>query len=333
MSHANISVFVPHLGCPNRCSFCDQNIITGTVKLPNGEDVRNAVNTAKSSTNYNSENTELAFFGGSFTAIDREYMIELLESAYEFVKSGEISGIRISTRPDCIDAEVLGVLKQYGVTAVELGAQSMCDEVLEANNRGHNALDVKKASELIKSFGFRLGLQMMTGLYKSTYEIDKFSAEEIIKLKPDTVRIYPTITLSGTQLESLVKSGEYIPPTLEETVQLCAELLDLFELHGIKVIRTGLHTIKQSRYVAGSWHPAFRELCDSKRYYNKVIKLLPQKGEYILHVNPKEISKVTGNKRENILKLAESGYKVNVKGDDSLEPMQVTFERMNNSCF
>lgn len=333
MSHANISIFVPHLGCPNRCSFCDQNIITGTVKLPNGEDIENAVNTAKLSSNFDPHNTELAFFGGSFTAIDREYMLELLESSYEFVKSGDISGIRISTRPDCIDTEVLGVLKQYGVSAIELGAQSMCDDVLKANNRGHNAEDVKKASELIKSFRFRLGLQMMTGLYKSTYEIDKFTAQEIVKLKPDTVRIYPTITLSGTQLESLVKSGEYIPPTLEDTVQLCAELLDLFELHNIKVIRTGLHTIEQSRYVAGPWHPAFRELCDSKRYYNKVIKLLPQKGEYILHVNPKEISKVTGNKKANILNLEESGYKVSVKGDDSLEPMQVTFERMNNSCF
>lgn len=333
MSHANISIFVPHLGCPNRCSFCDQNIITGTVKLPNGEDIENAVNTAKLSSNFDPHNTELAFFGGSFTAIDREYMLELLAAASRFVKSGDISGIRISTRPDCIDTEVLGVLKQYGVTAIELGAQSMCDDVLKANNRGHNALDVKDASDIIKFYGFQLGLQMMTGLYKSTYEIDKFSAEEIIKLKPDTVRIYPTITLSGTYLESLAKSGQYTPPTLEETVQLCAELLDLFESHGIKVIRTGLHTIEQSRYVAGPWHPAFRELCDSKRYYNKIIKLLPQKGEYILHVNPKEISKVTGNKKANILNLEELGYKVNVKGDDSLEPMQVTFERMNNSCF
>ena len=333
MSHTNISIFVPHLGCPNRCSFCDQNIITGTVKLPNGEDIENAVNTAQLSSNFDPHNTELAFFGGSFTAIDREYMLELLAAASRFVKSGDISGIRISTRPDCIDTEVLDVLKRYGVTAIELGAQSMCDDVLKANNRGHNATDVKEASELIKSYGFQLGLQMMTGLYKSTYEIDKFTAEEIVKLKPDTVRIYPTITLSGTQLESLVNSGEYIPPTLEDTVQLCAELLDLLELYNIKVIRTGLHTIEKSRYVAGPWHPAFRELCDSKRYYNKVIKLLPQKGEYILHVNPKEISKVTGNKKANILNLEELGYKVSVKGDDSLEPMQVTFERMNNSCF
>lgn len=333
MSHANISIFVPHLGCPNRCSFCDQNIITGTVKLPSSEDVENAVNTAKSSVRYNPKTTELAFFGGSFTAIDREYMLELLAVASQFVKSCDICGIRISTRPDCINTEILEILKEFNVSAIELGAQSMCDEVLTLNNRGHNSCDVKKASELIKSYGFSLGLQMMTGLYRSTYEIDKFTAEEIIKLKPDTVRIYPTITLSGTYLESLAKSGEYIPPTLEDTVQLCAELLDLFELHNIKVIRTGLHTIEQERYVTGPWHPAFRELCDSKRYYNKIIKLLPQKGEYILHVNPKEISKVTGNKKANILNLEELGYKVNVKGDDSLEPMQVTFERMNNSCF
>ncbi len=333
MSHSNISIFVPHLGCPNRCSFCDQNIISGAEKSPKTEDINKSVLTAKASLNYNSATTELAFFGGSFTAIDREYMVELLSAAKRFVDAGDISGIRISTRPDCIDEDVLQLLKQYGVKAIELGAQSMSDEVLKANNRGHRAVDVINASSLIKSYGFQLGLQMMTGLYKSTYEVDKFTAKEIVLLKPDTVRIYPTITLFGTKLEALVKSGEYIPPSLDETVDLCAELLDLFELNEIKVIRTGLHTIDESRYVAGPWHPAFRELCDSKRYLNKIIEILPEKGEYILSVNPKEISKATGNKKANIIKLKDLGYKVSVKGDGSLEPLQVTFERMNNSCF
>ena len=328
MSHANISVFVPHLGCPNRCSFCDQNIITGSVKLPHTKDIEAAVMTAKSSRRYDSKSTELAFFGGSFTAIDRSYMLELLTAANRFITAKDICGIRISTRPDCIDDEVLEILKGYGVTAIELGAQSMSDEVLSANNRGHKSQDVKSASRLIKSYGFELGLQMMTGLYKSTYETDIFTAKEIIRLQPHTVRIYPTITLSGTCLASLFKSGEYIPPTLDDTVDLCAELLDLFELHSIRVIRTGLHTVDESRFVAGPWHPAFRELCDSKRYFKKILKLLPEKGEYILHVNPKEISKVTGNKRTNIIKLQKLGYKVNVKGDGSLKPFELTFERM-----
>ncbi len=333
MSHANISVFVPHLGCPQRCSFCDQKIISGVKRAPDTADVADAVKIAMQLPSYNPKITELAFFGGSFTAIEKNYMLELLTAAKRFVVSGDISGIRISTRPDYIDEEILSLLKQYGVTAIELGAQSMSDEVLTANNRGHKADDVKLASRLIKAFGFELGLQMMTGLYKSTYISDKFTAEEIVALKPDTVRIYPTVTLSGTELETLVNSGEYVPPTLEETVDLCAELLDLFEAHGIKVIRTGLHTIDEARYVAGPWHPTFRELCDSKRYLNKLLNILPQTGEYILSVNPREISKVTGNKKANIIKLRELGYKVSVKGDNSLELGQLTFERMNNSCF
>ncbi len=332
MSHANISVFVPHLGCPNRCSFCDQNIISGADKLPRAEDIENAVNIAKSSPHYDAENTELAFFGGSFTAINQDYMIELLAKAKQFINIGDICGIRISTRPDCINTDVLKILKQYGVTAIELGAQSMSDEVLLANNRGHRADDVVNASNLVKSFGFELGLQMMTGLYKSTYELDLFTAEQIAFLQPKTVRIYPTITLSGTRLEELISSGEYIPPTLDDTVDLCVELIELFEMHNIKVIRTGLHSIDQSRYVAGPWHPSFRELCDSRRYFNKILKVLPDSGEYILYVNPKEISKVMGNKKSNIIKLQEMGYKVSVKQDDSKEPQQLAFERMNDSC-
>ncbi len=333
MSHANISVFVPHLGCPNRCSFCDQVTISGAHSQPTEEDVDNAVRTAMSSPKYNPKDTELAFFGGSFTAIDREYMLRLLSAAYLHVKSGNINGIRISTRPDCIDREVLNILKAYGVTAIELGAQSMCDDVLLANDRGHFAEDVRQASLLIKEYGFELGLQMMTGLYESTYEKDVQTAKEIIKLKPWTVRIYPSITLKNTRLACLFESGQYIPPTLEETVDLCAVLLQMFNANGINVIRTGLHSIDTDRYVAGPWHPAFRELCDSKVYLEKILKMLPEKGEYKLLVNPKEISKVTGNKRANLKRLESLGYKCTVVADEGMTSNDIRVERMNNSCF
>ena len=333
MSHSNISIFVPHIGCPCKCSFCNQFSITKQHYSPKSYDVDKAVSEALKSKRYNAKETEIAFFGGSFTAINREYMTELLSAAKKHIDNGNVSGIRISTRPDCIDNEILDILKEFGVTSIELGAQSMRDEVLDMNNRGHSASDVYNASKLIKVYGFELGLQMMTGLFGDDDEGSIFTANEFVKLGPKTVRIYPTIVLSDTFLADKYKNGEYEPQTVDEAVKLCTRLTLIFENAGINIIRLGLHTIDTNEYVAGPWHPAFRELCDSKRYYNKVIKLLPQKGEYILHVNPKEISKVTGNKKANILKLADLGYKVSVKGDDSLEPMQVTFERMNNSCF
>ena len=332
MSHANISVFVPHLGCPIKCSFCDQHIITGETKIPQKEDIENAVTIAKNSKNYNGNDTELAFFGGSFTAINRQYMLELLEIAFEYVKHGDIKGIRISTRPDCIDFEVLQILKTYGVTAIELGAQSMCDDVLTANKRGHRAEAVYSASKIIKEFGFELGLQMMTGLYRSNREKDLYTAKEIVALTPNTVRIYPTVTLEGTYLAELYKENEYNPPSLDETVDICVELLEMFQTNGINVIRMGLHTIDTKRYVAGPWHPSFRELCDSRVFLNKILEMLPEEGEYTLFVNSKDVSKVMGNKKANITKLSELGFKVNVKTDDNLPLSELTFERMNNSC-
>ena len=169
---------------------------------------------------------ELAFFGGSFTALNHDYMVSLLEAAQPFVTGGIIKGIRISTRPDAIDASVLQCLKQYGVTAIELGAQSMLDTVLTANQRGHTAQQVREASVLIKAFGFELGLQMMTGLYQDTAKGAKQTAIEIAKCKPDTVRIYPTIIMRHTYLGQLYESGKFDTLSLEETIDLCSELLE-----------------------------------------------------------------------------------------------------------
>ncbi|MBR7061045.1 MAG: radical SAM protein [Eubacterium sp.] len=192
MKKGNISIFVPHLGCPKQCSFCNQKTITGKQNQPTPEDVEKALETALKRRGYE---YEIAFFGGSFTAIDRQYMISLLEAAFPYIENGSVKGIRISTRPDCIDTETLDILKKYGVSSIELGAQSMDDEVLQANLRGHTAKDVENASKLIKEYGFELGLQMMTGLYKDTDEKAIETAKKIIALKPETVRIYPTVVL------------------------------------------------------------------------------------------------------------------------------------------
>ena len=320
-AHANIAVFVPHNGCPHQCSFCNQRTITGHSAQPSPDDVRSAIETAAAHPKPGAY-TELAFFGGSFTAIDRDYMISLLEAAQPYFGNGTINGIRCSTRPDCIDDEVLTILKKYRVTAIELGAQSMRDEVLTANTRGHTADDVRRASRRIKEYGIELGLQMMTGLYMSSDEDDIYTAREIIAQKPATVRIYPTVVLKGTELARLYEQGAYRPKDAEQSAELCARLLTMFEQNDIRVIRVGLHAEKslEENYIAGAYHPAMRELCESRILLGRMRTLLEQSGKSSAHiiVNPRELSKALGQKKRNIEILKNEGYEVSIKADTSV---------------
>lgn len=284
-----------------------------------------AIETALISLKENSIHSEIAFFGGSFTAIDRDDMISLLDATSPFID--RFQGIRISTRPDCIDDEILALLKKYRVTTIELGAQSMSDEVLAANDRGHTAGDVRRASEMIKNYGFDLGLQMMTGLYKSTPDSDLQTANEFISLQPSCVRIYPTIVMRGTRLGDLYESGDYQPQTLEEAVAQCSRLIRLFEENDVRVIRVGLHdsqSLKENR-LAGPYHPAFKELCESRIMLDKAVSLLRQKdsGKYTLRVSPQCRSKMTGNKKSNLLALKELGYEIQITEDDRLSYLEV----------
>ena len=315
MKKGNISIFVPHLGCPQQCSFCNQKTITGKEKQPTPEDVKNAVETAMKRKGFE---YEIAFFGGSFTAIDREYMISLLEAAQPYIKDGRIKGIRISTRPDYIDGEILDILKKYGVTSIELGAQSMDDEVLKANLRGHTAKDVETASKLIKDYGFELGLQMMTGLYKDTDEKAIKTAKRIIELKPDTLRIYPTVVLKGTYLAELFEKEEYKPQTVDDAANLCTKLLPLFEEADIKVIRLGLHAsddIKKNM-VGGAYHESFGEIVQSRIMLNKILQYPP--ADYEILVNPKSVSKLKGQQKRNIYFLIEEGYNIKITQTDKV---------------
>lgn len=319
MSHSNISIFVPHLGCENQCTFCNQRHITGVSISPSADDVDKCVQIALASKNFDSSKGEIAFFGGSFTAIERSYMEELLSAAYKYVKDGSVSGIRISTRPDCISVEILEFLKKYGVSAIELGAQSMSDFVLKQNKRGHNAGDVEFASKLIKDFGFELGLQMMTGLYQSSADDDLYTANKIVELKPDTVRIYPTITLKNTELEILFNKGLYCPPSLNESVELCSVLLELFSKNDIKVIRLGLHSIDETAYVAGPWHPSFRELCDSYIFKKKLEKTITKEGSYKVFVSGRNVSKAIGQNRSNTEYFRQNGILIKVITDNTID--------------
>lgn len=325
--HSNISIFVPHIGCPNKCSFCNQRYITGVCKAPRAVDVDEAVRLAITSKNYNPETTEIAFFGGSFTAINRVYMTGLLDVAYEYVKKGLVKGIRVSTRPDAVDEEILEILKSRGVTAIELGAQSLVARVLKMNNRGHTAQDVVNASKLIKDYGFELGLQMMTGLYCDSDEGALKTAKKVIDIKPDTVRIYPTIVLKDTDLGALYDDGKYKPQTLNEAIELASKLYTMFTENGIKVIRLGLHSIEEKAYLSGPWHPAFSELCQSRIMLNNAIRQLNQKGRYIIYVGKSDVSKMIGQKRSNIVYLESHGFYCNVKSKEGLGNLELEIER------
>ena len=325
MKKYNVSIFVPHEGCPNNCSFCNQKSISGKTNLPTENDVVSACEIAIETAPSNQG--EIAFFGRSFTAIERDYMLTLLKSAYPFVKEGFFKGIRISTRPDCIDDEICEILKSYGVTSVELGCQSMDEDVLKANLRGHTSLDVENAVAILRKHGFEVGLQMMTGLYMSSYKKDIETAEKIIALKPDTVRIYPTIVLENTLLEKKYKSGEYKVMSLQKTVKLCAELLIMFSQAGINVIRTGLHSggNVEEGYVAGAYHPAFKELCESEIYLKKIEEELKNISpcEIEIFVPSGSLSQAIGQKKKNKLFLEEKGFKVKITEDKSLKKYNV----------
>ena len=330
MKHANISIFVPHNGCPNNCSFCNQKAISGQSKSATAQDVFNAVNVALSH-NCNPKNTEIAFFGGSFTAIEREQMVSLLTAAKCLLDRYGFAGIRVSTRPDFIDDEVLSLLKKYGVTSIELGAQSMCDDVLALNRRGHTAEDVRRASGIIKNYGFSLGLQMMTGLYGSNFEKDYFTAQEIIKLHPETVRIYPTVVLKNTYLAELFENGEYLPPNAEGTVPFAAHLLTEFEKEGIRVIKLGLHSSEtvEGDMIAGAYHPAFRELCEGYIFLDKIQEKLKSKDtgkEYTVFVSKKSLSKAKGLNKRNEKALKNQGFYCKIKGKEFLDEFEIEVE-------
>lgn len=342
MKHRNVSLFVPHEGCPHACTFCNQKAISGQSRPLQAEDIRAACETALQSKGYCTRESEIAFFGGSFTAIAEEKQLLYLQTANEYIGEGKFGGIRISTRPDCITPAVLSVLKAYNVHNVELGAQSMSDRVLALNRRGHTAADTENAVRLLRQNGFGVGLQMMTGLYGSTAATDYETALAFVHLQPDTVRIYPTAVLEQTALADLYASGAYRVQTLEEAVVGCAGLLRLFYKNNIRVIRVGLHAggDVQGNLLAGVFHPAFGELCEGEIYYEEMsarLHKLPQ-GRYTVLVAPQAISKAVGQKRKNIIRLSQQGYCCRVETDASIQKYEIrvvsdkTDETEENEC-
>ncbi len=322
MKQKTIPIFVPHMGCPNDCSFCNQRKITGQSTSVTKEEVDKQIIKALKTIPEDTGCVEIGFFGGSFTGIDKDIQNAFLEVAKKYMDKGYVHALRLSTRPDYIDEEILENLKSYGVTTVELGAQSMDDEVLLKNRRGHKSEDTERASRLIKGCGMKLGLQMMTGLYGDTKEKCIRSLEKIISLRPDCVRIYPTLVLSGTYLDKLYKEGIYSPQSLDEAVSLCADLKERLDEENIKIIRLGLmasdNINPEVDVVAGPYHPSIGELVQSEIYFRKMLKEI-HKDSHVL-VNEKDLSAFIGNKKSNIRKFENLGINVTIKRDEKILP-------------
>ncbi len=305
-----IPVFVPHLGCPNDCVFCNQRRISGSVTSATSDDVREAIERAKTLTAPDTRR-QLAFYGGSFTAIPAAEQETLLGAAQPYLERGDIASIRLSTRPDAIDGEVLKRLRRFGVETIELGAQSMSDRVLALSGRGHTAQDVVDASSLIKAAGFRLILQMMTGLPGADGECDVESARKIAALEPDGVRVYPTVIVRDTALFDLWKAGRYKEHTVEDAVRVCARILPIFDAAGIPVIRLGLNPTEDlsgGDAAGGAYHPALGELVRSRIMREKAEKLLEGTkpgSEAVIRVNPRLVSQLVGQHGANREYLTE----------------------------
>ena len=303
-----LPVFVPHLGCPHDCVFCNQKRISGQALPATAEAV---VQTIRQGISVAGPGCELAFYGGSFTAIPVQEQEALLGAALPFLRSGDLAAIRVSTRPDAVDAASLERLRRFGVKTVELGAQSMWDEVLTASGRGHTAADTCRSAALLREAGFSVILQMMTGLPGSNDELDIETARQIIALRPDGVRIYPTVVLRDTALFDLWRTGLYQEHTVEDAVCVCAEILPLFRQAGIPVIRLGLNPtddLSGGAAAAGAYHPAMGELVRSRILLTRARTLLADTapGDRVtLTVAPGLVSPMIGQHRCNLQTLME----------------------------
>ena len=319
-----IPIFVPHLGCPNDCVFCNQKSISGQKNNMTKEEAKKIIEEYLKSIKDENAEIEVAFFGGSFTAIEEEKQNELLSLAYEYIKEGKIKSIRISTRPDYIDKKILKRLKKYKVKTIELGVQSANNFILEKAGRGHTFEDVKKASKLIRRYGFTLGHQMMVGLPESTRKDEINTAKELIKLKPKLLRIYPVLVLKGTKLEKELKEEKYKPLSIVQAIETCKELVRMFADKKIDIIRVGLQNTDEitdpnnenSEVVAGPYHPAFRQLVESSLWYDAIVekikKLNVKVKEVEVTINPIDTNNVIGHKKENIIKLKQT-YDVDLR--------------------
>lgn len=316
MRHYNIPIFIPHLGCPYNCIYCDQKKISAQTEAADNHQILRIID-QHLTTIVRPAEIEAAFFGGSFTAIRPDLQENYLRLLQPYIEQNLIQGIRISTRPDCIDNKTLELLHRYGVQTIELGVQSLNNEVLRQSGRIYQAEDVEKSSALIKQGGFKLGIQLMVGLPGDNYDRDLETVRKTIAIAPQMVRIYPTLVLAGTKLEQMWQEGKYQALTLEEAVPVCRDMLLQLAKAGIPVIRLGLYPGEELRQEgtvkAGPFHPSFGELVEQAVFREQAmlaIKLFQQRyggrERCTLNVNERDLSKLLGKKRSNLISIQRS---------------------------
>lgn len=317
--HIVIPVFIPHKGCPFDCIYCNQKNISGQKDDMTEEKMISEIESYLSSADEDSY-IEIGFYGGSFTGIERSEQYRFLNTANEYIKKGKVKGIRLSTRPDYISQDILNYLKEYGVLAIELGVQSLDNDVLVKSCRGHSVEDVYNASKIIRENDFILGIQTMVGLPGDSFEKALCTADKVVDLRPNIVRIYPTLVIKDTYLEKMYRQGDFTPLKIEEAVDLCAKLLYIYENNKINVIRIGLQPTESINeggdVVAGPFHPAFRQLVESRLALNKIEKIiednnLSNKSSLKICTSKKRISDVVGQKRYNVEYLKKK-YKFDI---------------------
>lgn len=326
MKHCNIPIFIPELACPHQCVFCNQEKISGTFSVPKPNEIAEIIDSYLETIPKNRV-INIAFFGGSFTGIPRNEMIAYLKEAYKYVMSGEVQGIRISTKPDYITEEILDILEQYGVTAIELGAQSTNNKILVKSGRGHKFDAIENAAKLIRKRNFELGLQMMLGLPHDTLELSIQTANDIVRLKADTTRIYPTVVVEGTVLEKMYHKGDYKVLSLEEAVFWSKEVLKIFNKANIKILRVGLHPSEElelgKSLVAGPIHPSFKEMVLSALWFDILTEKLKKKGVVTIQVSKQQLNYAIGYKGVNRVNLKTKGYTTKFSADINLKDFEL----------
>ncbi len=329
-----VPIFIPYEGCPYRCIYCQQEKITSQSARPiNRLTIKQTLQKAINSTGFDAgSDPEVAFYGGTFTRLTLSRMKEMLEAVSPFLGKGLFKSIRVSTRPDSVQEEKLHLMKERGVATVELGTQSMDDGVLGLSRRGHTARDTVDSVHLLRAHGFKVGIQLMPGLPGDSEDTFLKTVDEVIKLRPDMVRLYPTLVIKGTELATWYNENRYLPLTLDAAVRICHRSCVRLEQRGIPVIRIGLMSstalVPGDEIVAGPWHGAFGFLVRSDIHQEKIASCLPRRGvadRMRLRVPPREIPLVRGYKNRGLHLIQEkTGAKVTgVMPDEAVPSGQI----------